>query len=322
MKKYQVFLSSTFVDLKEERQKVLDILLLADCIPSGMEAFVATDDEQFNVIKRVIDLCDYYILIIGKKYGSVNSKTNLSYTEMEYDYAISQDIPVLVFAIDDSVSLPPENVESDPIKCGKLAEFKGKAMQNRLANIWTDITDLCGKVAVSIMLAKQEIDRPGWHRGQFFNKEVLLQEISELKKENNELKNSLNQYQLKSLSKDPDNSALAFHGHKIKLHYTEVCLFFTSNTVVKEKDIEVTLDDLFKHIALRLSGSHTTDDFINAISSYVSGYYVNKQQALVVKNQYIQLGLFESTLDENGTEKIILTKKGISMRNELTQITE
>jgi len=61
-KKYQVFVSSTYSDLIEERRKSLDILLMADCIPAGMEAFVATDNEQFEVIKRVIDLCDYYVL--------------------------------------------------------------------------------------------------------------------------------------------------------------------------------------------------------------------------------------------------------------------
>ena len=74
-KKYQVFISSTYADLREERRKILDALLMADCIPSGMEAFVATDNEQFEVIKKVIDLCDYYVLIIGKRYGSVSSLT-------------------------------------------------------------------------------------------------------------------------------------------------------------------------------------------------------------------------------------------------------
>ena len=59
--KYQVFISSTYSDLSIERKQVLDILLMADCIPAGMESFVATDEEQFNVIKKVIDLCDYYI---------------------------------------------------------------------------------------------------------------------------------------------------------------------------------------------------------------------------------------------------------------------
>ena len=93
-KKYQVFVSSTFIDLQEERRKVLDVLLMADCIPAGMEAFVATDDEQFEVIKKVIDLCDYYILIIGQRYGSVNEVTKKSYTEMEYEYAKKIGVPV------------------------------------------------------------------------------------------------------------------------------------------------------------------------------------------------------------------------------------
>ena len=54
------------------------------------------------MIKQVIDLCDYYVLIIGARYGSLNETTGLSYTEMEYDYAVSKNIPVLVF-LDDSI---------------------------------------------------------------------------------------------------------------------------------------------------------------------------------------------------------------------------
>lgn len=85
-KKYQVFISSTYTDLAEERKKILDVLFMADCIPAGMDAFVAADTEQFEVIKKVIDLRDYYVLIIGKRYGSVHPDTGKSYTEMEYDY--------------------------------------------------------------------------------------------------------------------------------------------------------------------------------------------------------------------------------------------
>ena len=48
-----MFISSTYADRIEVRKKVLDILLMADCIPAGMEAFVATDAEQFEVIKKV-----------------------------------------------------------------------------------------------------------------------------------------------------------------------------------------------------------------------------------------------------------------------------
>ena len=38
-KRYQVFISSTFEDLQEERRQVMQALLALDCIPTGMELF-------------------------------------------------------------------------------------------------------------------------------------------------------------------------------------------------------------------------------------------------------------------------------------------
>lgn len=317
-KKYQVFISSTFKDLHEERKKVLDLLLMADCIPAGMEAFVATDEEQFNVIKKVIDLCDYYILIIGSRYGSINETTGLSYTEMEYEYAILKNIPVLVFSIDDSVELDLSKQETDDIKRGRLAEFKSRAMRNRLASVWKDSSDLVGKVAISIMRAKQEIDRPGWHRGGELEQTELLKQIVELKRQNDILEKQISEYTVNSLTEGEDK--LPFYGYIIKLHYTEICYVFTSETIIKEKDIDVTLDKLFKFISLRLTGRHGTNDFIDAVSDFVSGYYVDRQQALIVKNQYIQLGLIKSSIDKKGTEMIELTDKGIEVMNSLNAL--
>ena len=69
-KRYQVFVSSTYADLKEERRAVIQTVVELDCIPAGMELFPAADEEQLAFIKRVIDDCDYYLLIIGGRYGS------------------------------------------------------------------------------------------------------------------------------------------------------------------------------------------------------------------------------------------------------------
>ena len=71
-KRYQVFVSSTFEDLQEERKEVMQALLELDCIPAGMELFPAMDEEQFEFIKSIIDDCDYYILIVGARYGSMD----------------------------------------------------------------------------------------------------------------------------------------------------------------------------------------------------------------------------------------------------------
>lgn len=313
-KRYQVFISSTFNDLQEERKIVLNTLLMADCIPAGMESFVATDDEQFNVIKKVIDLCDYYILIIGGKYGSINDTTKKSYTEMEYDYALSKDIPVLVFALDDSVELPDNKIESDVIKQGKLAEFKNRALSSRLASVWKDSGDLTGKIAISIMKAKQEIVRPGWTRGGEFDQIKLLEQIVELQKQNKLLQEQLEEY--KNVSEEIEEE-LPFYNHKITLHFTEKIFIIIAGDTIREKNVETTLDELFKFISLQLTAVHTLSEFIEAVSAFESGYSVDKQDALIVKNQYIQLGLFTSSINRDNQEVLQLTKKGIKIMNEL-----
>ena len=175
-KKYQVFISSTYVDLIEERKKAIESLLFADCIPAGMESFVASDKEQFEVIKRVIDLCDYYVLIIGGRYGTINEETHLSYTEMEYDYAVSKNIPVLVFCIDNVDKLEATKIEKTTIGKNRLNLFREKALKNRLSSFWSNADDLGAKIICSVMKATKEIQRPGWIRGD----EILENEKKEI----------------------------------------------------------------------------------------------------------------------------------------------
>lgn len=312
--KYQVFVSSTYKDLVEERRQILDVLLMADCIPAGMESFVAQDDEQFNIIKKVIDLCDYYILIIGKRYGSVSNKTGISYTEMEYNYAIEKGIPVLVFALSDDAPNSNTEKEEDDIKRGKLAEFKSQAMTNRLASVWKDQSDLIGKVAISIMKAKSEIARPGWHRGADKEKQDLLDEINRLKEEKAQL---IDKGVISKIDEVEEKLQEKFYGSPITLHFTEKLVIITSHTTIDRQIIEVSLDDLFRHISVRLTGRNSVKDFIDAISSYKKGYRVEVQDALIVKNKYEQLEIIQSYIDSSKEEVIELTKLGREIMNKL-----
>lgn len=109
-KRYQVFVSSTYEDLREERQEVIQALLELDSIPAGMELFPAADDDQWTLIKKVIDDCDYYIVIVGGRYGSISS-TGISYTQMEYQYAVQQGKPVIGFIHKDPGSIPASKTE-------------------------------------------------------------------------------------------------------------------------------------------------------------------------------------------------------------------
>src|SRR5436309_2008295 len=104
-KRYQVFVSSTYTDLRVERQHVSHALLSIGCIPTGMELFPASNENQLTFIKKVIADCDYFLLILAGRYGSV-AEDGISYTEKEFDYASRRGMPIIAFLHRNPVSLP------------------------------------------------------------------------------------------------------------------------------------------------------------------------------------------------------------------------
>jgi nucleoside 2-deoxyribosyltransferase len=99
---YKVFVSSTYEDLREERAAVEKGLLQIDCFPVGMELFPAADEETWEFIKSQIDDSDYYVVVAAGRYGS-QGPDGISFTEMEYDYAIAQKKPTIGFVHADGV---------------------------------------------------------------------------------------------------------------------------------------------------------------------------------------------------------------------------
>lgn len=185
-KRYQVFVSSTYADLKEERQRVIQTVIEMDCIPAGMELFPAADEEQFQFIKRVIDDCDYYLLIIGGRYGSTTAE-GISYTEKEYDYAVSLGLKVIALIHNNPDEIPLGKSEKDPLLRERLQHFREKASTNRLVKFWNSAEDLPGLVALSLANTTKMFPAVGWVRANKAASEDLLREINELRKQNEQL---------------------------------------------------------------------------------------------------------------------------------------
>jgi hypothetical protein len=67
-----------------------------------MELFTSGDKSQMETIKRWIDQSDVYMLILGGRYGSLEPASQVSYTELEYDYAAEQSKPLYSVVINES----------------------------------------------------------------------------------------------------------------------------------------------------------------------------------------------------------------------------
>ncbi|MVT49847.1 DUF4062 domain-containing protein [Bradyrhizobium yuanmingense] len=129
-KRYQVFVSSTFADLKEERQAVMQALLSLDHFPAGMELFPASDEDQWALIRGVIDDSDYYVLVVGGRYGSTTAE-GISYTEMEFDYARSHKKPILAFVHQNPDQIPAGKTDLSDAAQAKLKAFRTKVETGR-----------------------------------------------------------------------------------------------------------------------------------------------------------------------------------------------
>lgn len=192
--KYQVFVSSTYVDLIDARKKVIETVLSLYHFPVGMEMFSADDDEQWEIIKETIDVSDYYIVIIGHKYGSV-AASGISYTEMEYDYAKSLGIPVLAFIRNRNVSTQPYERESIPENIDKLSRFIEKAQASKMCDFWDSIDDLATKVAIAFPKIIRRKPRVGWVRGDKATPQEVSNELAELSNENRKLREKVREYE-------------------------------------------------------------------------------------------------------------------------------
>lgn len=196
-KRYQVFVSSTYADLKQERRRVIQALMEMDCIPAGMELFPAADEEQWEFIRRVIDDCDYYLIIIGGRYGSTTSE-GISYTEKEFDYAKEQGIKIIALVHEDPDSIPVSKSDIDPILREKLQSFRQKVATDRLVKFWKSAEELPGMVALSLSKTIKTYPAIGWVRASAVASEEMLIEINQLRKDNEQLRLTVS-----NLSREP-----------------------------------------------------------------------------------------------------------------------
>lgn len=193
-KRYQVFVSSTFADLKEERSRVIQTLMEMDCIPAGMELFPAADEEQWEFIKKVINDCDYYLLIIGGRYGTTTNE-GISYTEKEYEYACEIGLKIVALIHENPDLLPEHKSDHEEDLKLRLQRFREKVSTGRLVKLWNKPEDLPGNVALSLNKTIKMYPALGWSRGTNELNENLLTELNELRKENDQLKNKIKQYE-------------------------------------------------------------------------------------------------------------------------------
>ena len=180
--RYEIFISSTFEDLKKERGIVINEINKMGHIPIAMELFYAENKAPWEVIKEKIMSCDYYILIISDRYGSIceEAGNGNSYTHEEFLLARELHKPILIILRSkESIKELPEEYR-ERIYGKELEEFR-ELTKGYLSSYWADKSDL-GMTFQSAMNKEISTEpQRGWIRG-------IVPEILNLRKDLNEEK--------------------------------------------------------------------------------------------------------------------------------------
>jgi len=209
-KKLQVFVSSTYIDLKEERQAAVQAILNADHIPAGMELFSAGDRTQMEVIKRWIDESDVFLLILGGRYGTVETSSQKSYTHLEYEYALEKG--KALFAVVANQKSLEERIKTSKLGLQlmeqenqhKLKEFRKVVCSDKIVKFWSDSKDIELAILKTLSEFSRREELIGWIPG---NQAVNTEELARLAKENSELRE-----QVSNLSSQLANNRAIFNG--------------------------------------------------------------------------------------------------------------
>jgi hypothetical protein len=258
-RRYQVFVSSTYQDLIPERSEVMQALLELDCIPAGMELFPSANEEQWNWIKKVIDESDYYIVIVAGRYGSVSEITGLSYTEMEYRYAIETNKPVITFLHEDISKIEAGKSESSPDFRKKLQDFRNLC-KKKLCKTWSNPSDLGAKASRSITQLIKHEPAIGWIRADQLNVD-RTEEVLSLTKQVEDLKKKLEKFEGLSsrasagLSFGVDQVDISFDYEIYEMSTSKSGRKYPKRAGVFENSVELTWDEIFFCLAPELISS-------------------------------------------------------------------
>ena len=307
-KKYQVFVSSTYQDLQEERQEVMHALLELDCMPAGMELFPAANDDQWSLIQKVIDDCDYYILILGGRYGSIG-KEKISYTEMEYKYAIEKNKPVISFLHKLPGDIPSNKSESSTEGKIKLEEFR-EVVQQKMCKYWTNPSELGSVVSRSLVRLIKTNPAVGWVKADIATNQEATFEILKLRKKIEELEAELISISsrppegIEELSQDDDEFNLSF--------------MITSNrnsnmkpSIVKKKDtFSTSWNNLFSAISPCMIDEADETEIDDVLNEYIRK---NKVKEILEREDFLNRKLEKISIYQNDFDTVIIQLRALGL---------
>ena len=160
----RVFVSSTYRNLATYREILRLALEKSGHIFLGMEHYAAQDSPPLQTCLDQLDSADVYLGVIGNIYGSSPPGADPSYTELEYRHAVKLGLPRIILIISDDAHVRVGDIDTDPSRRKRLANFTQQLMKNHTVDRFTSADQAAWKAIAAISLLQtrvQESTAPG-----------------------------------------------------------------------------------------------------------------------------------------------------------------
>lgn len=155
---FTVFVCSTFSDLSQEREGVLDAIRRLKLQHDSMEFFGARAEQPIETCLKEVRASDALVVIVGHRYGSIVPELGISYSETEYAEGFRLGKPCLVYMRDDNVPILPRHMERDPEKLKLLERWKETLQSRHTVATFQDGGRLAVQVAADLARTIQDLE--------------------------------------------------------------------------------------------------------------------------------------------------------------------
>lgn len=142
-----IFISSTYIDLKEHRERVSSVIRKMGYTDIAMEYYGAEDKRPLDKCLEDVVTCDLYIGIFAWRYGFIPPGHQKSITELEYSKARELGKPCLIFLLKEDVPWSPVFIDENR---AKISAFREELCTNYVVDFFTSIDSLSACVTEAI----------------------------------------------------------------------------------------------------------------------------------------------------------------------------
>jgi formylglycine-generating enzyme required for sulfatase activity len=145
----KIYISSTYEDLKKEREAAAQAVRRLGHQSIAMEDYVASDKRPVEKCLQDVRSCNVYVGIFAWRYGFIPPGYDKSITHLEYETAKEAGIPCLIFLLDQEAPWPKKYIPTGE-ESQKIDKLRSELEKDHIVSFFKNTDELSSLVSPAV----------------------------------------------------------------------------------------------------------------------------------------------------------------------------